>query len=267
MAERKSFQSLGFAGPGSAGGGSRHQTCNMESQRCASMAESQPRIDQANLLPRSIVMNTRLTIMFVAGALSSLSSPALAQTGIFAQSNYTHDPNTGFRTPQYAPNAPSIAPPGINYQVSGYRFLQSNIRGAGGGIDRQIFVEQWGNGQGLRDAQAERDFQAFQQPFYGRTPDGRSYSLPGYGWPGYNFPLVPQVTGGFWPGVFPFGGNGGWNGGWNGGGGWGPGPWRPGPGPWQPGPGPGPKIWAQGEIGSISRNKFGVGGGEQNPIK
>lgn len=148
-------------------------------------------------------MKIRLTMILATGVFASMATPSFAQTGIFAQSYFTHDPDTGTRVPQYAENAPSIAPPGINYQISGYRYLQSNIRGAGGGVDRQLFVEQWGNGRGLRDAQTERDFQAFQQPFRGRTPDGRAYSLPGYGWPGYNYPLVPMINNGF-GGGFPF---------------------------------------------------------------
>lgn len=186
-------------------------------------------------------MKIRLTMILATGVFASIATPSYAQTGIFAQSYFTHDPDTGTRVPQYAENAPSIAPAGINYQISGYRYLQSNIRGAGGGVDRQLFVEQWGNGQGLRDAQTERDFQAFQQPFRGRTPDGREYSLPGYGWPGYNYPLVPMINNGF-GGGFPFfpqgpgpwvGGPGnGWpGGGWQGGG-------RPGNG-WPGGGGPG----------------------------
>ncbi len=150
-------------------------------------------------------MNIRLTLLITASALLFVATPTRAQTGAFARSYFSHDPSTGVRVPQYATHAPAIAPPAINYQISGYRYLQSNIRGAGGAVDRQLFVEQWGNGRGLRDAQSERDFQAFQQPFRGRTSDGRSYSLPGYGWSGYNYPLVPQVTGGYgYPGILPF---------------------------------------------------------------
>ena len=150
-------------------------------------------------------MNIRLTLLITAGAIFFVAVPAHAQTGIFAQSNFTHNPSTGVRVPRYARGAPAIAPPAINYQISGYRFLQSNIRGAGGALDRQLFVEQWGNGRGLRDAQTERDFQAFQQPFRGRTAAGRSFALPGYGWPGYNYPLVPQVTGSYgYPGILPY---------------------------------------------------------------
>ncbi len=132
----------------------------------------------------------------------AITSPAAAQTGVFARSWFTHDPKFHVRTPQFAPHEPAFAPPAVNYQISGYRYLQSNIRGAGGGIDRQLFVESWGNGRGLRDAQAEREFQAARQPFFGRTADGETFAVPGYGWPGYAYPLVPNNFFGF--GGFPY---------------------------------------------------------------
>jgi len=73
-----------------------------------------------------------------------------ADSWVFRQSRYSHDPATGRRVNQFAPKAPSLVAVDPNYLQSGYRHKRSTLRGADGSADRLHVVETWGAGDSIR---------------------------------------------------------------------------------------------------------------------
>lgn len=133
-------------------------------------------------------------------------------------SYFSHDPATGKPLIQYDRIGPFYYPPQGDYAVSGYRVTNNIMHPGFGSTDRSTYVESWGNGRGLRDAQSEREFNAWTRspwlagrraPWFGgpgfgppwaygpgfASPaipgsgaGGRGYGGPGYGGPGYGGP-------------------------------------------------------------------------------
>ncbi len=115
---------------------------------------------------------------------------------IAAPSYYTHDPQTGERISQFAPNPPVYLRPGRpDYVESGFRHRQSVIRDPRGSADRLHITEQWGR--------PVRPYGEWRFPY-------RPYSVPYPLWgpPNVNYfsspwQRGPHPTGGGHPGPTP----------------------------------------------------------------
>ncbi len=85
--------------------------------------------------------------IFLTIVLTVSASTALAGEGdwIFYPGDYTHEPYTGKRVTQFAPDPVAYYAHGRNYQKSGYRYNNSTLR-IGNSVDRYSTVETWGNG-------------------------------------------------------------------------------------------------------------------------
>ena len=77
--------------------------------------------------------------------LTAANSFAVEGDWVFAPGDYTHDPDTGQRVTQFAPDAVAYYPFGRNYQRSGFRYNNSTLR-IGNAVNRYTTVETWGNG-------------------------------------------------------------------------------------------------------------------------
>lgn len=128
-----------------------------------------------------------------------LLSPAAASaqsSWVFAPGAYTHNPVTGARTTQYAPD-PWVEPLDDPRQtVSRYSRTTSNRRGADGSNDQIIEVQSFGNTRGGFDAQRERGFDASLQTLRALEPFRRNPflffgGLQGFG---YGFPGLPAAA-------------------------------------------------------------------------
>lgn len=84
-------------------------------------------------------------ILTIVLTLTAANSFAAEGDWVFAPGDYTHDPYTGQRVTQFAPDAVAVYPFGRNYQRSGYRYSNSTLR-IGNSVDRYSTVETWGNG-------------------------------------------------------------------------------------------------------------------------
>jgi len=103
----------------------------------------------------------------VALATAWTASVAAEGSWIFAPSYYSHDPSTGARVAQFAPEAVALAAVDPTYLRSGYRHNRVTIRGADGTADRLHMVETWGEGERIRP------YGEWQRPFReGATPYG-----------------------------------------------------------------------------------------------
>ena len=136
-----------------------------------------------------------------------------ADSWIFAQGRYTHDPATGARVSQYDEIEPVEPLPDQRLVTSGYSRSRSVVRGADGSADTYYRVTSYGNGRGGLDAEWER----FHDAWRGSTSAGGAYGgvAPGYGGFGYG-----PYGGGFGGGY----GGGGYGGGYYGNGS--PPPWN-----------------------------------------
>jgi hypothetical protein len=91
---------------------------------------------------------------------------AAAESWLFRPSTFSHDPATGARVNQYAPNRPAYVRSDGTYMESGYRHVQFSLR-AGGSADRLHVVQTWGAGEAIRP------YGEWQFPFRaGATPYG-----------------------------------------------------------------------------------------------
>jgi hypothetical protein len=118
------------------------------------------------------------------------AGPAAAADWLLAPSTYTHDPQTGERTAQYAPIAPVVVPTRPDYLKSGYRHNRSSIV-SGDGADHHHVVEQWG-----------RPVRPYGEWLYPYRPYSVPYQLwgppyAGLGWPYRPAPRWPHPHGGF----------------------------------------------------------------------
>jgi len=87
-------------------------------------------------------MRILLTIVVILTATNSLAGEG---NWLFMPGDYTHDPYTGKRVTQFAPDPTAYYAFGRNYQKSGYRYNNSTLR-IGNSADRYSTVETWGNG-------------------------------------------------------------------------------------------------------------------------
>ena len=86
-----------------------------------------------------------LISVLVAGCVAAFCcSAADASDWVFRQARYTHDPVTGERVTQYAPEAPVYAPVDPTYRQSGQIFQNARFRNASGSVDRVQVRQQWG---------------------------------------------------------------------------------------------------------------------------
>jgi hypothetical protein len=130
-----------------------------------------------------------------------LVSQPTTESWIFAQSRYTHDPETGARVAQYSMKPPIEPLDDPRLVTSGYSRTRTVIRGPDGSVDTHYRVQNYGNGRGGMDAEWERfhdawrgstvaggQFQAFY-PQYGYGYGGGYGNSGGYGYgggfPGY----------------------------------------------------------------------------------
>jgi len=165
--------------------------------------------------------------------LTLMTSSAVAGDWIISRSFYTHDPQTGHRTHQFARPPETIVPVDPSLRSSGFSHFRSSIN-FGQSADNYHRVTQWGD--------PVRPYGEWRFPF-------RPYSVP-YQWWGEPYgglqlggvnaaagPWVSPPWGG-WPGGGNVPPNPPGNPGPGGPGGMGPGNAIPGPpGNWQPGPG------------------------------
>jgi hypothetical protein len=106
-----------------------------------------------------------VAIALSAFALAS-TTVAKAEGWLFKPSTFSHDPATGARVNQYAPNRPAYVRSDETYFESGYRHVQFNLQ-AGGSADRLHVVQTWGAGEAIRP------YGEWQFPFRaGATPYG-----------------------------------------------------------------------------------------------
>lgn len=86
-----------------------------------------------------------------------------AEDWTLAPSYYSHNPQTGQRTQQYAQHQPAVIYENPTYMKSGYHHRQSTIRNPWGGLDQLHVIEEWGR--------PVRPYGEWQRPF-------RPYSVP-----------------------------------------------------------------------------------------
>ena len=105
-----------------------------------------------------------------------------ANSWIFSQGRYTHDPDTGGRVAQYAMKPPIEPLPDQRAITSGYRRTRTVLRGADGSADTSYQVQSYGNGRGGLDAEWER----FHDAWRGSTVGGGNFqTFPQFGFGGY----------------------------------------------------------------------------------
>jgi len=105
-------------------------------------------------------------VLVLAAADHSCGAVPAAESWLFEPSTFSHDPATGARVNQYAPNKPSYVRSDGTYLESGYRHVQFSLR-AGGSADRLHVVQTWGAGEAIRP------YGEWQFPFRaGATPYG-----------------------------------------------------------------------------------------------
>ncbi len=130
--------------------------------------------------------------LLTTGGFSGGLTPAAAEGSdwLLAPSYYSHDPETGKRTTQYAPAQPAYIFQNPSYQKSGYRHRRSTIRNSEGGFDQFHVVEEWGR--------PVRPYGEWERPF-------RPYSVPYHLWGEPFGGLGPFYQNfGPWPGDFPY---------------------------------------------------------------
>jgi len=135
----------------------------------------------------------KVIAIFLASALV-LGQTAVGNDWLLAPSYYSHDPQSGERTSQFAEAEPAFIYEDPSYLKSGYRQRRSTIRSRDGSFDHFHIVEEWGR--------PVRPYGEWQRPY-------RPYSVPydqwgppfrGLGPNFYNFanptPFPPGVPGG-----------------------------------------------------------------------
>ena len=91
---------------------------------------------------------------------------AEAASWIFQPSSFTHNPATGKRVAQFAPNKVPYVRSDPSFRQSAYRNHRSTIN-VGGSADRLHIVETWGEGEAIRP------YGEWQRPYReGATPYG-----------------------------------------------------------------------------------------------
>ena len=121
-----------------------------------------------------------------------------AQTSwIFRRSSFSHDPATGKRVIQYAPNEARYVRVDLTYQQSVYRHHRSTIRG-GDSADRMHMVERWGEEPVRPYGEWERPYREGATPYgpWG-NPQG-PWTTPFGAWTN-PYGLLPRMPWGPWP--------------------------------------------------------------------
>ncbi len=122
---------------------------------------------------------------------------AQAESWIFSQGRYTHDPDTGGRVAQYAMKPPIEPLPDARAITSGYRRTRTVLRGTDGSADTSYQVQSYGNGRGGLDAEWERFHDAWRGSTIGggnyqQFPQfGAQFGFGGYGGGGYGYGGYP----------------------------------------------------------------------------
>jgi hypothetical protein len=92
----------------------------------------------------------RHLVLVVAVAATGTAYAAMAETSwIFRTSYYSHDPATGKRVNQFAPEKAAYVRTDPTYQQSVYRHSRSGFE-VGGSYDYTHTVETWGQGESIR---------------------------------------------------------------------------------------------------------------------
>jgi hypothetical protein len=91
----------------------------------------------------------RHLVLVVALAATGPAHIAAAESWIFRTSYYTHDPATGNRVNQFAPEKTAYVRTDPTYQESVYRHSRSGFE-VGGTYDYMHTVETWGQGENIR---------------------------------------------------------------------------------------------------------------------
>lgn len=112
-------------------------------------------------------MRRHLALAVAAAAIGLVTArPAQAESWIFLRSSFTHDPATGDRVAQFAPEKTPYARTDATYLQSAYRHQRSSIR-AGSSADHTHIVQTWGAGDRIRP------YGEWQRPYReGATPYG-----------------------------------------------------------------------------------------------
>jgi hypothetical protein len=138
------------------------------------------------------------------------------ESWIFQPSYFSHEPASGERVAQYAPEPTSYLRDDPTYLQSGYRHNQTFIRGADGSADRMHIVETWGKGDQIRPyGEWEFPYRAGATPYgpWG-NPQG-PWTVPFDSWQNpyglmQHFPYQNMPNGPYQSGPesgFPFGGS------------------------------------------------------------
>lgn len=130
-------------------------------------------------------MNNRITIVLTGLWLAGFLSVANAQDWLTAPSYFSHDPETGERTSQFAETPEVLFHEHPSYMKSGYHHRRSSIR-VGDGTDQFHVVEEWGR--------PVRPYGEWERPF-------RPYSVPYHLW-GEPYRGLGPITSPF-PPMFP----------------------------------------------------------------
>jgi hypothetical protein len=91
----------------------------------------------------------RHLVLVLALAATGPAYTAAAESWIFRTSYYTHDPATGNRVSQFAPEKTAYVRTDPTYQESVYRHSRSGFE-VGGSYDYMHTVETWGQGESIR---------------------------------------------------------------------------------------------------------------------
>jgi hypothetical protein len=94
-------------------------------------------------------MRRHLVLVIVFAAISSPRAAVAETSWIFRASYFTHDPATGHRVNQFAPEKPAYVRTDPTYQESVYRHSRSGFR-VGDSFDFLHTVETWGQGENIR---------------------------------------------------------------------------------------------------------------------
>jgi len=148
---------------------------------------------------------TLLGLLSLAAGLMT-AYPASANDWLLAPSYYSHDPQDGERTAQYARPEPAFVYENPTYLKSGYHHRRSTIRTGDGSLDQFHVVEEWG--RPVRPyGEWERPFRPYSVPYQlwgppygglgpiyqnypypGPYPGPGAAGRPGQGGPGYGNP-------------------------------------------------------------------------------
>lgn len=127
----------------------------------------------------------RRHLVLAAAIALSASTPRAEADWIFRPSYYSHDPATGERVTQFAPDPTPEVKIDPTYQQSAYRHWRGALQ-VGDSFDYLHVVETWGNGENLRP---------YGEWLYPYRPGATPYSAPPYGpWGnpyGANHPYSP----------------------------------------------------------------------------